>query len=224
MGAAVGMDAAPEVGGLSRCRLLLPGAWHLSSAFAPLQGGERVPPPPAGAGGRGRGQALAVQVSWCFRGCEADSVRSPPGKALCHTQQLPGAWVKGQSAGGCRNNRGFPSNPKFWLRVSEPSELYVAVLQRPRMRLTGRAPVGDDHASRSPTSCLGKDRQAVGLHIWKVMRPWVRGQDGEGESQGPTRLPTPAILLPESSGCTRPRPACGAERGLCRERRCWEDG
>uniref|UniRef100_A0A8D0TGK4 Calpain catalytic domain-containing protein n=1 Tax=Sus scrofa TaxID=9823 RepID=A0A8D0TGK4_PIG len=90
------------------------------------------------------------------------------GKALCHTQQLPGAWVKGQSAGGCRNNRGFPSNPKFWLRVSEPSELYVAVLQRPRMRLTGRAPVGDDHASRSPTSCLGKDRQAVGLHIWKV--------------------------------------------------------
>ncbi|XP_027731136.1 calpain-10 isoform X2 [Vombatus ursinus] len=44
-------------------------------------------------------------------------------KVLRHTQKLPGAWVKGQSAGGCRNNSSFPSNPKFWLRVLEPSEV-----------------------------------------------------------------------------------------------------
>ncbi|XP_035582727.1 calpain-10 isoform X3 [Zalophus californianus] len=95
------------------------------------------------------------------------------GKALCHTQELPGAWVKGQSAGGCRNNSGFPSNPKFWLRVSEPSEVFAAVLQRPRVCAAGqagraRAPVGDRLASRSPASFLGEDYQAVGLHIWKV--------------------------------------------------------
>ncbi|XP_059962896.1 calpain-10 isoform X1 [Mesoplodon densirostris] len=75
------------------------------------------------------------------------------GRALCHTQELPGAWVKGQSAGGCRNNSGFPSNPKFWLRVCEPSEVYMAVLQRPQLRTAGHP---------------GRDYQAVGLHIWKV--------------------------------------------------------
>ncbi|KAB0403642.1 hypothetical protein E2I00_000339, partial [Balaenoptera physalus] len=68
-------------------------------------------------------------------------------------QALPGAWVKGQSAGGCRNNSGFPSNPKFWLRVCEPSEVYVAVLQRPQLRTAGHP---------------GRDYQAVGLHLWKV--------------------------------------------------------
>ncbi|XP_047577540.1 calpain-10 isoform X3 [Lutra lutra] len=94
-------------------------------------------------------------------------------KALCHTQELPGAWVKGQSAGGCRNNSGFPSNPKFWLRVSEPSEVFVAVLQRPRVRAMGRAgraraPARGECAARSPASFLSEDYQAVGLHIWKV--------------------------------------------------------
>lgn len=100
-------------------------------------------------------------------------------KELCHTQELPGAWVKGQSAGGCRNNSGFPSNPKFWLRVSEPSEVYVTVLQRPRVRTANwagraRAPLRDDRASWTPASLLGKDYQAVGLHIWKVILPWSR--------------------------------------------------
>lgn len=64
-------------------------------------------------------------------------------KALCHTQELPGAWVRGQSAGGCRNNSGFPSNPKFWLRVSEPSEVFAAVLQRPRVRAAAGAGPGE---------------------------------------------------------------------------------
>ncbi|XP_054578723.1 calpain-10 isoform X5 [Eptesicus fuscus] len=94
-------------------------------------------------------------------------------KVLSHTQELPGAWVQGQSAGGCRNNSGFPSNPKFWLRVSEPSEVYIAVLQRPRMRTVdwaGRAqvPVGGSHIVWSPASIPGKDYPAVGLHLWKV--------------------------------------------------------
>ncbi|KAK2108110.1 Calpain-10 [Saguinus oedipus] len=94
-------------------------------------------------------------------------------RLLCHTGVLPGAWVKGQSAGGCRNNSGFPSNPKFWLRVSEPSEVYVAILQRSRMHAAdgaGRAQalVGDSRTSWSPARIPGKHYQAVGLHIWKV--------------------------------------------------------
>lgn len=97
-------------------------------------------------------------------------------KLLCHTRALPGAWVKGQSAGGCRNNSGFPSNPKFWLRVSEPSEVYIAVLQRSRLRAVdwagrARALVGDSHTSWSPASIPGKHYQAVGLHLWKVTQP-----------------------------------------------------
>ncbi|XP_070278651.1 calpain-10 isoform X4 [Myotis yumanensis] len=99
--------------------------------------------------------------------------RASTQKVLSHTQELPGAWVLGQSAGGCRNNSGFPSNPKFWLRVSEPSEVYIAVLQRPRMRMVdwagrAQAPVGNSRVVWSPASILGKDYPAVGLHLWKV--------------------------------------------------------
>nr|XP_036865495.1 calpain-10 isoform X6 [Manis javanica] len=54
-------------------------------------------------------------------------------KVLRHTQELPGAWVEGQSAGGCRNNSGFPSNPKFWLRVLEPSEVEKRRVSLPRV-------------------------------------------------------------------------------------------
>ncbi|XP_023577886.1 calpain-10 isoform X2 [Octodon degus] len=88
-------------------------------------------------------------------------------KMLCHAQALPGAWVEGQSAGGCRNNSCFPSNPKFWLRLTEPSEVCVAVLQRPQGHPRGRARAagGRGHALASAPS---KDYQAVGLHLWKV--------------------------------------------------------
>ncbi|KAF6112987.1 calpain 10 [Phyllostomus discolor] len=92
-------------------------------------------------------------------------------KVLSHARALPGAWVQGQSAGGCRNNSSFPSNPKFWLRVSEPSEVCIAVLQRPRgcaAGRAGRAPVGDDRAAWSPARVPGRDYPAVGLHLWKV--------------------------------------------------------
>ncbi|XP_010836782.1 PREDICTED: calpain-10 [Bison bison bison] len=94
------------------------------------------------------------EVTIGFPSTEAGHLQSlHSGKVLCHTQELPGAWVKGQSAGGCRNNSGFPSNPKFWLRVCEPSEVYLGVLRRPRVRAAG---------------CPGRDYQAVGLHLWKV--------------------------------------------------------
>lgn len=111
-------------------------------------------------------------------------------KLLCHTQALPGAWVKGQSAGGCRNNSGFPSNPKFWLRVWEPSEVCAAVLQRPRVRTSdwagrARAPAGDDHSAWSPACTPGQDYPAVGLHLWKVTpRPAAPAQ-GRGSGAGP---------------------------------------
>nr|XP_005005745.1 calpain-10 isoform X3 [Cavia porcellus] len=88
-------------------------------------------------------------------------------KTLCHAQTLPGAWVEGQSAGGCRNNSCFPSNPKFWLWLSEPSEVCVAVLQRPQRCLAGQARVLGGHG-RAPACPPDKDYQAVGLHIWKV--------------------------------------------------------
>ncbi|EHB16167.1 Calpain-10, partial [Heterocephalus glaber] len=88
-------------------------------------------------------------------------------RTLCHARALPGAWVKGQSAGGCRNNSCFPSNPKFWLHLSEPSEVCVAVLQRPQRRTEARARPLLGHGA-APASLSGKDYQAVGLHIWKV--------------------------------------------------------
>ncbi|XP_077011748.1 calpain-10 isoform X2 [Tamandua tetradactyla] len=89
-------------------------------------------------------------------------------KVLCHTQTLPGAWIRGHSAGGCRNNSSFPSNPKFWLRVSEPSEVCIALLQRPGVRPADYTPMGDDRAAQSHFRALGKDYRAVGLHVWKV--------------------------------------------------------
>lgn len=106
---------------------------------------------------------------------KADVCAFPLEKVLCHERALPGAWVVGQSAGGCRNNSCFPCNPKFWLRLSEPSEVYMAVLQRPRRRAVGQARALVGH-SPAPVNLLGKDYQAVGLHIWKVTLPaWPHG-------------------------------------------------
>ncbi|XP_074045741.1 calpain-10 isoform X1 [Macrotis lagotis] len=101
-------------------------------------------------------------------------------KVFRHTQKLPGAWVKGQSAGGCRNNSSFPSNPKFWLRVLEPSEVCIALLQRPRVcqadwagRILAPPPSQGSRPALSPQSLPGKEYQAVGLHVWKVEKKRV---------------------------------------------------
>ncbi|XP_012889106.1 PREDICTED: calpain-10 [Dipodomys ordii] len=89
-------------------------------------------------------------------------------KVLCHARALPGAWVAGRSAGGCRNNSCFPCNPKFWLRLAEPSEVCVAVLQKPR-EASLAVPQRPREPGTGPTRAShGQDYQAVGLHLWKV--------------------------------------------------------
>ncbi|XP_014456305.1 calpain-10 isoform X3 [Alligator mississippiensis] len=95
-------------------------------------------------------------------------------KVLSHTQNLFGSWVKGQSAGGCRNNSSFPSNPKFWLKVCEQSEVCIALLQKHRKYSAdwaGRVRTLTHVAKDSPSlaeGIQGKNYQAVGLHVWKV--------------------------------------------------------
>ncbi|XP_068001280.1 calpain-10 isoform X3 [Melanerpes formicivorus] len=95
-------------------------------------------------------------------------------KVLYHSQNLFGAWVRGQSAGGCRNNSSFPTNPKFWLRVCEKSEVCIALLQKHRKYSAdwaGRIQNLTDLAEENLSLTEGRQRknyQAVGLHVWKV--------------------------------------------------------
>nr|XP_033815207.1 calpain-10 [Geotrypetes seraphini] len=109
-------------------------------------------------------------------------------KVLSHVQQLSGSWVKGQSAGGCRNNSTFPNNPKFWLRVSEGSEIYVALLQK-HVKLEELQAI-TDQKGRVRGSCCTEPRQlssasdpqknvsqAIGLHIWKVEKQRLNIQE-----------------------------------------------
>nr|XP_030136672.3 calpain-10 isoform X2 [Taeniopygia guttata] len=94
-------------------------------------------------------------------------------KVLYHSQNLFGSWVRGQSAGGCRNNSSFPTNPKFWLRVCESSEVCIALLQKHRKYSTdwaGRIQNPTRLAEENPSlteGIQGKNYQAVGLHVWK---------------------------------------------------------
>ncbi|ETE56979.1 Calpain-10, partial [Ophiophagus hannah] len=104
-------------------------------------------------------------------------------RVLSHTQKLYGSWVRGQSAGGCRNNSTFPTNPKYWLRVCEQSELCIALLQKPRKHSTdwaGRIRAWPRLPEADPSlvdNVRGKNYHAVGLHIWKVGKmSWLRGQ------------------------------------------------
>lgn len=95
------------------------------------------------------------------------------GKCLCHTLQISGEWVKDQSAGGCRNNSSFCSNPKFWLRILDPGEMVISILQKKhdsgktcRVR---DAPVHCPDKQRTTTDGLQQKRyHAIGLHVWKV--------------------------------------------------------
>ncbi|XP_074860798.1 calpain-10 isoform X3 [Carettochelys insculpta] len=95
-------------------------------------------------------------------------------KVLSHTQHLCGSWVKGQSSGGCRNNSSFPTNPKFWLRICEQSEVCIALLQKPRKYSAdwaGRIQNLTHLAEEGPSlteAIQGENYQAVGLHVWKV--------------------------------------------------------
>ncbi|XP_054022415.1 calpain-10 isoform X2 [Dryobates pubescens] len=95
-------------------------------------------------------------------------------KVLYHSQNLFGAWVRGQSAGGCRNNSSFPTNPKFWLRVCEKSEVCIALLQKHRKysadwagRIQNLTSLAEENLSLTEGR-QRKNYQAVGLHVWKV--------------------------------------------------------
>ncbi|XP_049658694.1 calpain-10 isoform X4 [Accipiter gentilis] len=95
-------------------------------------------------------------------------------KVLYHSQNLFGSWVRGRSAGGCRNNSSFPTNPKFWLRVCEKSEVCIALLQKHRKysadwagRIKNLSCLAEGNLSLTEGT-QGKNYQAVGLHVWKV--------------------------------------------------------
>ncbi|XP_014801562.1 PREDICTED: calpain-10 isoform X2 [Calidris pugnax] len=95
-------------------------------------------------------------------------------KVLYHSQNLFGSWVRGQSAGGCRNNSSFPTNPKFWLRVCEKSEVCIALLQKHKKysadwagRIKNLTHLAEENLSLTQGT-QGKNYQAVGLHVWKV--------------------------------------------------------
>ncbi|XP_052659247.1 calpain-10 isoform X7 [Harpia harpyja] len=95
-------------------------------------------------------------------------------KVLYHSQNLFGSWVRGRSAGGCRNNSSFPTNPKFWLRVCEKSEVCIALLQKHRKysadwagRIKNLTCLAEENLSLTEGT-QGKNYQAVGLHVWKV--------------------------------------------------------
>ncbi|KAM8954244.1 calpain-10 [Pelodytes ibericus] len=86
--------------------------------------------------------------------------------ALINTQQVYGSWVKGQTAGGSRNNTTFHENPKFWLRVSEQSEVFLSLMQKP---LRGSRSTGYIHGLIRRSMAQNKGAlYAVGLHVWKV--------------------------------------------------------
>ncbi|XP_048810255.1 calpain-10 isoform X3 [Lagopus muta] len=95
-------------------------------------------------------------------------------KVLYHSRNLFGSWVRGQTAGGCRNNSSFPTNPKFWLRVCEKSEVCIALLQKHRKygadwagRIKNLTRLVDENLSLTE-GIQEKKYQAVGLHVWKV--------------------------------------------------------
>ncbi|XP_036410374.1 calpain-10 [Megalops cyprinoides] len=91
------------------------------------------------------------------------------GKELPHSQQIRGCWVRSHSAGGCRNNSSFGSNPKFWLRMFEPGEVLVSLLQHRGWRQTASSQrCGGTENPLEGSSEPHLRYQAIGLHMWKV--------------------------------------------------------
>ncbi|KAE8603504.1 hypothetical protein XENTR_v10014352 [Xenopus tropicalis] len=85
---------------------------------------------------------------------------------LLHKQQFYGSWVKGYSAGGSRNNVSFPENPKFWLRVKEPSEVFLSLMQIPQGGVKIPEPVHGVYRRNLRHNKTAIN--AVGIHVWKV--------------------------------------------------------
>ncbi|KAF5904499.1 calpain-10 isoform X1, partial [Clarias magur] len=87
------------------------------------------------------------------------------GSLLTHTQQIGGSWIKGFSAGGCRNNSSYNSNPKYWLKVQEGGEVLISLLQHGPWSSLHNFQTGqsvDNPRQQHPYY------QAIALHIWKV--------------------------------------------------------
>ncbi|XP_073445378.1 calpain-10 isoform X1 [Dendrobates tinctorius] len=108
------------------------------------------------------------EVAVSFPVIEKDHIQSIwTGSLLSYTQQIYGSWIKGQSAGGSRNNTSFPDNPKFWLRLKEKSEMYLILMQRPSSELGASS----NMRCNRHLQCEASKRTtpiAVGLHMWKV--------------------------------------------------------
>ncbi|XP_017554656.2 calpain-10 [Pygocentrus nattereri] len=87
------------------------------------------------------------------------------GSFLTYTQQIGGRWIRGHSAGGCRNNSSYSSNPKFWLKLGEGGEVLLSLLQcgpRNAQRSCTERPPGGSGTPQHP------HYQAIALHLWKV--------------------------------------------------------
>lgn len=87
------------------------------------------------------------------------------GNLLTHTHQLAGRWIKGHSAGGCRNSSSYSNNPKFWLKVCEKGEVLVSLLQHRKWRKKeqyAQMPIDDSKNTKH------QHYQAIALHMWKV--------------------------------------------------------
>lgn len=79
------------------------------------------------------------------------------GAFLTHSHQIGGRWVKGHSAGGCRNNSTFSTNPKYWLKVCERGEVLLSLMQ-----YAIPEPPAEGSVKQHP------HLQAIALHVWKV--------------------------------------------------------
>lgn len=87
------------------------------------------------------------------------------GNILTLNHQQVGRWVKGVSAGGCRNSSSYISNPKFWLKVCTRGEILVSLLQHSNTKNTekyARTPLSDRKSTKY------QNYQAIALHMWKV--------------------------------------------------------
>lgn len=96
-----------------------------------------------------------------------ERLSAPSGSLLAHKQQARSRWVKDQSAGGCRNCSSYATNPKFWLRLSEPAEVLVCLMQYdPEEWSTAPGRTG---TKRGEVRVQERRHQhAIGLHMWKV--------------------------------------------------------
>ncbi|KAK3534565.1 hypothetical protein QTP86_016662, partial [Hemibagrus guttatus] len=114
-------------------------------------------------------QLLQIHNPWgrrCWEGAWTERFLCYPNfrSLLTHTQQISGSWVRGQSAGGCRNNSTYSSNPKFWLKVKEQGEVLMSLLQHGPWSSVYNSQKRQSHGNTHQHPYY----QAIALHVWKV--------------------------------------------------------